>query len=191
MARFETVLGEFVNIPASDNNWRKPDRTHTPPPVKFCDDFKTDENIFQQPATGSLTCRVPDLMYQIASTQLEHFLVNYEHDTQRFLRDGFYNMVHGWRDMADSNEDTCGFTSSVENKPGYVGNCLTLCVAIKDSNNPSDFAGLLNDFDTFFRNNFDYFCKYHLKLTKFKNKIRFLNINLSRNNRPSGIKNHM
>ena len=176
MARFETVFGEFINISPSDNNWRLADRTYTPPPVKSCDDpdVKSDSNIFQQPATGSLTCRVPDLMYQVASTQLEHFLVNYEHDTQRYLREGFYNMVHGWREMSDSNEDTCGFSGfSVEDKPGYVGNCLTICLAIKDSTLPSDFKSVLTTYDTFFRNRFDYFCKYHSELTKFKNQFVF------------------
>ena len=142
-----------------------------PPPVKSCDDVKSDDSIFLPPdhpdQSESLTCRVSDLMYRVAGTQLEHFLVRYDHDTQRFLRDGFLNMVHGWGDMADSS--TCGFTSSVENKPGYVGNCLTMCLEIKDSNSPSDFESLLDTYYLFFLNRFEVWCKYYSELTKFEN----------------------
>ena len=192
MARFETVLGEFINISPSDNNWRLADRTYTPPPVKSCfdPDVKSDSNIFLPPdhpeQSESLTCRVSDLMYRVASTQLEHFLVNYEHDTQRYLREGFYNMVHGWNEMADSNQDNCGFSGySVDDKPGYVGNCLTICLSIKDSTLPSDFKSVLSTYYTFFINRFDYLCKYHSELTKFQNKFVFLIMNFSRNKRPS------
>ena len=77
-----------------------------PQPVKTCDDVKNQSHIFLQTKVsllGALTCRMSDLMSQVVSTQLEHFLVKYDHDTQQYLRDGYYNMVQGWKDMAESN----------------------------------------------------------------------------------------
>ena len=148
-----------------------------PPPVKSCDDVKYQSHIFLQTKLslqGSLTCRVSELMGQVVSGQLERFLVNYDHETQQFLRDGYYNMVQGWRDMADSS--TCGFTSNVANKPGYIGNCLTMCLAIRDSDSPSAFQSVLHTFDTFFRDRFDYRCKYHSKSIK-NSKISFCFLN--------------
>ena len=157
MARFETVEGIgklLTTIPESDNNWRLPDRASPPPPLKSCDDVKSDEKIFFPDGNGSLTCRVSDVMDQVARTHLEHFLLKYEHDTQRYLREGFDNMVQGWADMADSDEDTCGFDSEVDDQPGFVGNCLTLCLEIKDHHGVSDFQGVLFTFDTFFQDRF-------------------------------------
>ena len=154
MARFETVEGIgklLTTIPESDNNWRLPDRASPPPPLKSCDDVKSDEKIFFPDGNGSLTCRVSDVMDQVARTHLEHFLLKYEHDTQRYLREGFDNMVQGWADMADSDEDTCGFTSEVDDQSGFVGNCLTLCLEIKDNHGVSDFQGVLTTFDLFFQ----------------------------------------
>ena len=129
-----------------------------PQPVRSCKDpiYNYNDNIFMQPNVGSITCRVPDLMTQVASLQLAHFLTNYDEDTQRYLNDGYYGMVNGWRDMADRGQ--CGFRST-EDKPGYINNCLTMCLEIKDSNEPSDFKSVLTTFDTFFRDNFKYFCK--------------------------------
>ena len=156
MARFETVkgIGKLLTvIPESDNNWRLPDSASPPPPVKFCDaEVKSNENIFLQPAENSLDCRYSELMDEVVRTQLEHFLVNYDHDTKQFLTEGFNNMVHGWRDMANT-KDTCRFTT-VKDKPGYTPNCLTMCLAIKDSRSPSDFRNILGLFETFFGDNF-------------------------------------
>ena len=140
-----------------------------PAPVKSCDDVKNQSHIFLQTKSslqGSLTCRVSDLMDQVVRSQLEHFLVKYDHDTQRYLKDGFNNMINGWRDMADSS--TCGFRSTVPNKPGFINNCLTMCLEIRDSDSDSDFRSVLTTFDTFFRDRFNYVCKYHFELMKFK-----------------------
>ena len=165
-----------------------------PPPVKSCDDVKNQSHIFLQTKSsllGSLTCRVSDLMSQVVSTQLEHFLVKYDHDTQQYLRDGYYNMVQGWKDMADSS--TCGFRSTVPNKPGFIGNCLTMCLEIRDSDSDSAFRSVLTTFDTFFRDRFPVWqCKYHSELMKFqKYRFTFFNINLSCNKSPSMVKNHL
>ena len=193
MARFESVegIGKFLTvIPESDNNWRLPDRANPPPTLKSCDDVKSDESIFLQDGNGSLTCRVSDVMDQVARTHLEHFLIKYEHDTQRFLREGFNSMVQGWADMADSDEDTCGF--SYYSQPGFVGNCLTLCLEIKDHQGVSDFEGVLRTFDTFFRDRFKTSCKYHFKLMTFKNFLfAFLNLIFSCANSPTRIKNRL
>ena len=173
MARFETVKGigkVLTVIPESDDNWRLPDSASPPPPVKFCDaEVKSHENIFLQPALHSLACRFSELMDEVVRTQLDHFLVNYDHDTKQFLTEGFNNMVHGWRDMANT-KDTCHFTSSVKNKPGYTPNCLTMCLAIKDSRSPSDFKNILGLFETFFGDNFGVAttCEYFSELIKLK-----------------------
>ena len=143
-----------------------------PPTIQSCVDKNSrDNDIFLtrgDSVADAMICRVAPFMRELVGNQFQQFLLTQNPSTYGMFNQAFHGMIRGWEQMAvGQGRGQCGFkqsTASMVSKYEYAGvvnNCGTACLAIKEINQPSDFAQILGVFSLYVMDSFqEIHCKY-------------------------------